>query len=819
MTARLRQFANDVRHALRRALPRLSLRRSDADAALDPAAIDAGFPRRPSLLDVFTLRPYGRSMLTPAASVWLGSAWIVILLMASIEGFVWGAVGASLVPSAAPWLRLPVALFMFLLLFAIVWIVDASLIMSERPTGRRRHSAALDDTGASPVLRWYFGILVRIAIVAISLYVTAPFIEKLIRADDIAAWHQQQVERYFEQRDITLREQVRTRAEQRDAGLLGRVQALEADIARLEQALAAERERRERIDAEFTPQVEVLTRDLADARQRVGDEVLGRDGRQEGYGPEARKWDARAELLEEQLAEVRAQRDDRLSGVEARIAELQTRLGERTDALQQVRTEQAALLEEITREVEAEQPPAAAPKLTFAARSKGLSALRNSPSEAGVPHFETVEGFAQAALGILFFALLALKLFEPPAVHAYYSETAQIQYRKYLQGGLVDIPGFSHHDDPVRRLSPVAFARLWERWERDPDGYTARFQAVHAAETRLQRLLADTQYDAELLARRKDDIDARLLLERRRQETELAARERELDMQARAAERRLSAETDAELARIARERAEAEQAHEATLAALTQRLEAERMRVDQELAQKRAAWEQQRTAAEAELEERRRAFERAERRERDQARRKQLALDDHRRLLEREQAQRAAAEQSERDARDRELRIRETRTLLEQERDAEARLRAELAEIQDRRLERTQRLAALDAELDQLGLREQELLAREGALRVLLDGHAQRQDERPASSRSSPFGGDPATRRRRQAERDRKQLEREREQLRQRREQLLAERAGTRRTAEELGQGIARLEQSASTTASRAEHYRGTLDRLLLARG
>ncbi|MCG6943069.1 MAG: DUF4407 domain-containing protein [Thiohalocapsa sp.] len=785
--------------ALRDAVPRLSLHRSADDLAPD----HTGFPHRPTLLDVLTLRPYGRSMLTPAAGIWLGSAWLVILLMAGIEGFVWGAVGASLVPSATPWLRPPVAVFMFVLLFSIIWIVDASLIMSERPSFTRRRRHAMGDEGGGPVVRWYLGIGVRIAIVGISLYVTAPFIEKLIRADDIAAWHQAQVEQYYKQRDVTLREQVRARAEQRDAGLLGRVDALQGDIERLETSLAAEREQRKGIEAEFTPQVEVLSRDLADARARVGDEVLGRNGRPEGYGPAARKWNTRVKLLESQLAEVQQQRDQRLSGVESAIAGLQQRLAERTDALQQVRAEQAKLMDDITADVTAEQPPAAPPKLTFAARSKGLNALRNSPAEAGVPHLETVEGFAQAALGILFFALLALKLFEPPSVHAYYSENAQVHYRRYLRGGLAHIPGFDYHDDPVRQLSPVDFARLWARWERDPEGYAARYQAVHAAESRLKRLTADTQYEADLLQARRDDIDARLQLERRRHEEELAAHARELDAKVREAERRMVAETEAELERLASERG----------------------RIEEEMAQKRAAWAQERAAAEAELDRLRREFESTERRERDRARRKQLALDDHRRLKERELAQHAAAEQAERDAADREIRIRETRALLAQEREAEARLRRDLAGLNARRSERADRVAALTAELDQIGLREQELKGREGALRLVLDGHPNGVangglNGRPDGHRRAlPFAADAETRRRRQAARELSQLERTTAALHKRRDELSAERAGATAAAEDLTKAVGTLEAESTALAARVEEYRGTLDRLLLSRG
>jgi hypothetical protein len=486
--------------------------------------------REPRLTALLTLRPYGEQLLTPAARTWLMSAWIVILLMASIEGFVWGAVGASLVPAAATWLAPPVALFMFLLMFSVIWIVDASLIMSERPSLRRKAAAATGESGLGPTLRWLFGLVVRLGIVAISLYVTAPFIEKLIRADDITGWHQGQLEAYFAQRAETLREQVENRVAQLDTGFQGRIRTLEAQIARRNEVLAAERARRERIESEYAPEIDVLRRDLADARERVGDEVLGRDGRPEGFGPEARKWNARAELLAGVLAEKQAELDARLQPIQATIDEQEQRLAELTETLATVRDEQQALVERVTAEVAAEQPPADAPKLTFAARSKALTALRESPAEAGVPHFETVSGFAQAALGMLFFALIALKLFEPAAVHAYYSEPVQARYRQYLQGGLSHIPGFSGHDDPARRLTPVELMRLWEHWERDPPGFVEQHKAAFGAESRVRRLSADRDYEVELLTRRREGIDHELALERRRRETELNIRERELDL-------------------------------------------------------------------------------------------------------------------------------------------------------------------------------------------------------------------------------------------------------------------------------------------------
>jgi hypothetical protein len=75
-------------------------------------------------------------------------------------------------------------------------------------------------------VRWLIGLLVRVAIVAISLYVTAPFVEKLIRADDIATWHQAQVERYFDERARGLSEQIEARAGQVDAGYRARIESI-----------------------------------------------------------------------------------------------------------------------------------------------------------------------------------------------------------------------------------------------------------------------------------------------------------------------------------------------------------------------------------------------------------------------------------------------------------------------------------------------------------------------------------------------------------------------------------------------------------------
>ena len=547
----------------------------------DPAP--AGLPR-PRLRDYLRLRPYGERLLTPAAATWLGSARVVILLMAGIEGFVWGAVGLSMVPQDSAWLGPPVALFLFVLMFSVIWIIDASLMMSERP--RLRRGAGGPEAGPGPLLRWIAGLLVRLAIVGVSLYVTAPFVEKLIRADDIAAWHQARVERYYDERAERLQRQIETHAGTLDDGVRARAASLERQIERLEGELESIRQQRERIEAEYQPEIEVLTRDLAQARARVGDEILGRNERPEGYGPEARKWDARAERLAEALDARQTQLAARLEPLAQEAEQHQQRLQALQGELRAVRAEEQQLLERIRAEVEAEQPQAQPPQLTFAARSKALEALRQRPDEREVPHFETVAGFAQAALGILFAALIALKLFEPPAVRAYFSESVQYRYWQYRNGGLAHIPGFQDHDDPMRRLSPSEFAQRWQHWEEDPQAFVAERRARLEAEARLARLDGDQRYEEELSRQRLAGVGQQLEHEQRQREIELEARERELRLRLAHLDRRLTDENATQRQRDTLQleherRAESERRAETAQARREERLASLRARLEQ----------------------------------------------------------------------------------------------------------------------------------------------------------------------------------------------------------------------------------------------
>jgi len=95
------------------------------------------------------LRPYGRSMLTPLAALWLAFSFIIILLMSLVEGTVWATVSQYFVPQSTRWLAVILAPLFFVGIFVVIWVVDASFITSEKPF----RSARSGDSNVRTCLR------------------------------------------------------------------------------------------------------------------------------------------------------------------------------------------------------------------------------------------------------------------------------------------------------------------------------------------------------------------------------------------------------------------------------------------------------------------------------------------------------------------------------------------------------------------------------------------------------------------------------------------------------------------------------------------
>jgi hypothetical protein len=179
------------------------------------------------ILRYLSLRPYGDSLLTPAGAFWIFAVRIAILLMASAEAISWSYAAFYL---ATGGLRLAAGVGAFLFTFATVCLIDASLMTLDRWARRYDHRVTSEPAAHWANRAWDgLSIGTRVALVALSMYITAPFLAQLMFNDDI--------ERALAD------ERVAKRAEARQ-GLLA---PLEARMAALETQLD---ERRAALDAE-----------------------------------------------------------------------------------------------------------------------------------------------------------------------------------------------------------------------------------------------------------------------------------------------------------------------------------------------------------------------------------------------------------------------------------------------------------------------------------------------------------------------------------------------------------------------------------------
>jgi predicted nucleic acid-binding Zn-ribbon protein len=520
--------------------------------------------RRAGLWNAFFLRPHGRRNLSPVAAIWIGFAWVVVIIMATLEGMIWAAVSRYLVPEGLALLALPVSVLMFCVIFAVIYTVDASLIMFQRPLRpsaryriprvvasrtrdgsaagtaadtqgpEGRSSASGDDSGGSvdtrPVIetvllprgdhRFWPGLLLRLFIIAASIVITAPFLTQIIREDDI----QRELERAQEAvRGGILAD--KTREIQRqiddDRGLL---EPLDTSVSRL---IAERRERTESIDR----QIETLQADYEYWAREAELELTGADGRRPGDGPKWRTAADNRDSLKAQLDQRLAERaaavaalQDQIDETQAKIGEIQADIEAKRQRLSRIQTHAATM----ALDAFATEYGRSLPGNTLGARVK---LLREIKEREAIPHLGSVEGLAQALLVILFLALAVIKLFEPKSMQFYYNEELQDAYDAYRSGAFDAIPGFDA-EGQRRGLDYVRFAERYAVHAADPGFFHDHYHNSLMAEylIREQGLLnemqkqhetgrAELQLRAERARRRQELLDARRMaaLERDKQ--------------------------------------------------------------------------------------------------------------------------------------------------------------------------------------------------------------------------------------------------------------------------------------------------------------
>ncbi len=144
------------------------------------------------VFEFLTLRPYGNGLCTAGARAWMILACAGILLMCSTEASSWAYVGYFL--ASGPY-RYLAAAAMGLVAAIAVFIVDASFVMLD--LRREEYQQILEklDPSASTVSKDQklaklqspaVGIAIRLAMVAGSLWIAAPYVSQLFFLRDVS---------------------------------------------------------------------------------------------------------------------------------------------------------------------------------------------------------------------------------------------------------------------------------------------------------------------------------------------------------------------------------------------------------------------------------------------------------------------------------------------------------------------------------------------------------------------------------------------------------------------------------------------------------
>jgi len=131
-----------------------------------------------------SLKPYGASLLTPMAAAWTTMMTGLVFIMATSEALSWAYFASFFFND---WRHFLSALVTGVIVFCVVWCVDVSLLTLDR--AKAHYEQRLYGNGKVGFWKEFgktgSGMLVRLMIVAGSLYFTSPYLTQLIFTRDI----------------------------------------------------------------------------------------------------------------------------------------------------------------------------------------------------------------------------------------------------------------------------------------------------------------------------------------------------------------------------------------------------------------------------------------------------------------------------------------------------------------------------------------------------------------------------------------------------------------------------------------------------------
>jgi len=447
-------------------------------------------------LNLLLLRPYGQRNLTPKVKFWLACSLMVILLMSGLEGLVWGLISRHLVPESDQLLRVVIALFTSTFVFCLIWIADSSLILfAPTPNYQKIPSSAQSSAKAwmTEHSAFIFGILVRIVIVGISLFITAPMLSQVIRDDDISralAADKINIRNEF----LQLREhEFNAEIEQLEFQARNAQTAVEQDLKKNQEfndtkaTLEADRK-------QYHKEVENYLKEMK--RQENGDSSV-KAGRGSKFLAAKSRYDASVKALaetERQLFELKLPAD----GVSAQTADkFSQQISVARDKFNSLKANVQALNLTEFLDIYKEQLPRALPINTPGQRIQILKKLNETEN---IPHWQSTEGMAQALLIVLFLSLMALKGFEPSEVKLYLREDLQEVWQRYNDGVFDDLPGFVH--SRIKRETYGNFAELYRQYQLNRENFLEIY--LEQERTNLQQQQLDLEKQRAELAQQQE---------------------------------------------------------------------------------------------------------------------------------------------------------------------------------------------------------------------------------------------------------------------------------------------------------------------------
>ncbi|MEM8488932.1 MAG: hypothetical protein AAF564_25530 [Bacteroidota bacterium] len=133
--------------------------------------------------NLFSIKPYKNNLLTPGANYWIICIHLVILVMATSEAIAWGYLGSLFGKATLGYIA---AAITFVFMFLIIWVIDVSFVTLDLSRSyydkiilKKETDRWVDNT------RLGIGMLGRVAIVFVSLSISAPFLAQIVFKQDI----------------------------------------------------------------------------------------------------------------------------------------------------------------------------------------------------------------------------------------------------------------------------------------------------------------------------------------------------------------------------------------------------------------------------------------------------------------------------------------------------------------------------------------------------------------------------------------------------------------------------------------------------------